>query len=106
MQTLPQEDARLTCSLPGFPANPTALPASEEARAMTVRSGRDCLRLLKFSDPLFAFSKTLLESSAWNSTLCFLTWKVSATPVRHRLLFQLAVSMPRTGETGSGLWAT
>src|SRR6516165_3371691 len=101
MQTLPQEDARLTCSLLGFPANPTALPASEEARAMTVRSGRDCLRLLKFSDPLFAFSKTLLESSAWNSTRCYLTWEPSATP-QGRLLFQLAVSMPSTGGTESG----
>jgi hypothetical protein len=37
--------------------------------------------------------------------MCFLTWKESATPAG-RLLFQLAVSMPDTDETESGLWPT
>ena len=37
--------------------------------------------------------------------MCYLTWKESATPAG-RLLFQLAVSMPRTDETECGLWPT
>ena len=72
---------------------------------MTVISGRRCCALLAKQDPLSFLARTLLESSAWNSTRCFLIWRESATP-QGRLLFQLAVSMPRTGEIGSGLWAT
>jgi hypothetical protein len=34
-----------------------------------------------------------------------MTWKPKATPAG-RLLFQLAPSVRRTGETGSGLWPT
>lgn len=36
---------------------------------------------------------------------CWLTWKASATPGKRRL-FRLAPSVPRTGETGFGLWPT
>jgi hypothetical protein len=46
-----------------------------------------------------------LDTSTWASTKCYLTWKVKATPSNH-LLFQLAPSMPRTDETGFGLWPT
>jgi len=81
------------------------LPGSEGAREMTVTSGRKCLELLKPSDPLGYFVKMLLESLIWHSTVCYLTWKVRATPAGH-LLFRLVPSMPRTEETGYGLWAT
>jgi hypothetical protein len=72
---------------------------------MTVTSGRRCTALLENQSPLGLLRKTLLESSRWNSTTCFLTWKVKATP-SNRLLFQLAPSMPDTDETEFGLWAT
>ena len=88
-----------------FLANLSARPGSEEARRMTVTSGRKCCELLRKHDPLGCLARMLLESSAWNSTLCYLTWKASATPCG-RPLFQLAVSMPRTSGTGSGLWPT
>lgn len=82
-----------------------AVPGSEEARKTTVTSGLRCLELSKNSGPLGLLEKMLLESSQWRSTRCFLTWKYKATK-QGRLLFQLAVSMPRTGETASPLWHT
>ena len=72
---------------------------------MTATSGRTSLELLHKKDPLGAFSKMFMVTLPWASTKCSLTWKPKATP-QGRLLFQLAVSMPRTEETGSGLWAT
>jgi len=80
-------------------------PGSDEARKMTVTSGRKYLTLCKQSGRLGAFSRMFLDTSVWASTKCYLTWKVKATPSNH-LLFQLAPSMPRTDETESGLWAT
>lgn len=81
--------------------NPTLLPGSAEATEMTVRSGRKCSELFLKSNLLGSFAKMLLESSAWHSTKCFLTWKVKATPAG-RLLFRLVPSMPRTEETEYG----
>ena len=80
-------------------------PGSDEARKMTVTSGRKYLPLCKQSGRLGAFSRMFLDTSVWASTKCFLTWKAKVTP-SNRLLFQLAPSMPRTDETGSGLWPT
>lgn len=71
------------------------LPGSAEAAKTTVSSGRKCCELYRKSGPLGQLVRMLLVSSAWRSTRCYLTWKVSATP-RKRLLFRLAASMPRT----------
>ena len=95
----------LTCSQGDFLANLSVSPGSEKARQMTVRSGRKCSELLTAQSPLGSLVRTLLESSRWNSTISFLTWKASATP-RGRLLFRLVPSMPDTEETGFGLWPT
>lgn len=84
-----------------FLASLSALPGTEEARQMTVRSGRRCSALLQRHDPLGCLAKTFLELSRWNSTTCFLNWKESATP-QGRLLFRLVPSMPGTDETESG----
>lgn len=72
---------------------------------MTVRSGRKCSALLMTPNRSGCLLKMLLESSRWNSTVCFLTWKASATP-HGRLLFRLVPSMPDTAETEYGLWPT
>ena len=95
----------LICSQVDFLANLSVSPGSEEARQMTVRSGLKCCELLTAQSPVGSLVKTLLESSRWNSTISFLTWKPSATP-RGRLLFRLVPSMPDTEETGCGLWHT
>lgn len=75
------------------------------AKTTTVTSGRKCARLLHGRDPLGSLVKTLLASSRWHSTLCSLTWKVSATP-HGRLLFRLVPLELTTGEIGSGLLPT
>ncbi len=72
---------------------------------MTVISGQRCSELLRSCGPLGCLAKMCLESSIWHSTRCYLTWEPQATPHR-RLLFQLAVSMPRTEETESLFWPT
>ncbi len=81
-------------------------PGSEEAQRMTVGSGERLLGLYGNCNLLGACSRTLLgylvSTTAFRSRLCFLTWKVKATRF-NRLLFQLAPSVPRTGETGYGL---
>ena len=79
-------------------ASPFLSPGSAEARRMTVTSGRKCCALSRSSGPLGSLVRTLLVSSAWRSTRCLLTWKVSATPAR-RLLYRLAPLTPRTGDT-------
>ena len=94
-----------TCSQADFLASLSALPGSDEARQMIVRSGRRCSALLAKRDPLGCLARTFLESSRWNSTTCYLTWKESATPVG-RLLFRLVPSMPGTDETDCGLLPT
>tara|TARA_E500000178_G_scaffold130150_1_gene129995 strand:+ start:1072 stop:1779 length:708 start_codon:yes stop_codon:yes gene_type:complete len=92
-------------SQPDIPASHLVRPGSEEARKMTAISGRKYFPLFKQSGQLGAFSRMFLDTLAWASTRCYLTWKPKATPAG-RLLFQLAPSMPRTDETESGLWRT
>ena len=92
-------------SAEGSHVNPSVLPGSAEARQMTVTSGRKWLALSPKSDLLGYLVRTFLESSVWNSTVCYLTWKVSATPAK-RLLFRLVPSMLGTDESEYGLWAT
>ncbi len=72
---------------------------------MTVTSGLKCSELYANFSQLGCLVRMCLESSIWHSTRCLLTWKTSATPHR-RLLFQLAVSMPHTEDTGSLFWPT
>jgi hypothetical protein len=102
-------------SLPGFEAAPSSpevsrvslgpLPGSSAARLMTATSGRQLATFSRKSGQLGSLVRMCLESSAWGSSLCALTWKASATP-RNRLLFQLVPSMPDTGAIESGLLPT
>lgn len=89
----------------GSPASRSALPGSEQARKMTVTSGRRWFALLPRSGPLGYLARMCLGSSAWASTRCLLTWKTSVTP-SGRYVFRLARSMPRTSESESGYWPT
>lgn len=86
-------------------ASPSVQPGNAEAVRMTVTSGQRCSELLRNSSPLGLLVKTLLESSTWRSTLCWLTWKAKATK-QGRLYFQLAASTPRISDTGAPLWPT
>lgn len=88
-----------------FLASHSARPGSDEARLMTVISGRKCCALFPKPGPLGSLVRMLLASSRWNSTVVFLTWRISATP-SSRLLFRLAPWTPDTGETGFGFWLT
>ena len=94
---------QLTLFLEDSPASRLVLPGSEEARTMTVTSGRKCCELYRKSGPLGSLVRTLLESSVWRSTRCYLTWKASATNAK-RLLFRLVPSTPRIEGTGWQFW--
>ena len=72
---------------------------------MTVTSGLKCYESYGNSAHCGYLVKMCLESSIWHSTRCFLIWKVKDTP-HNRLLFRLAVSMPRTEGKGSQFWPT
>ena len=87
------------------PASRSVRPGSDEARKMTVTSGLRCLESYTKSSPLGSLVRMCLESSIWHSTRCYLTWKTKGTK-SSRLLFQLAVSMPRTDDTASLFWPT
>lgn len=100
-----QDCEQLTLFPADSPASPFLSPGSEEARRTTVTSGLKCCALSRSSGPLGSLVRTLLVSSAWRSTRCLLTWKVSATPAR-RLLYRLVPSMPLTGGTDVRLWPT
>lgn len=86
-------------------ASHSVLPGSEQAGKMTAISGLRCLLASGNTGRLGYLEKMLLGTSAWASTMCFLTWKVKATPAGHSI-FQLAVSAHRTKDNASGLWAT
>jgi hypothetical protein len=92
-------------SPPVTPASHSQSPGSDWARKMTATYGR------KFADwylsygPPDSWVRTLLATSVWASTTCYLTWKKSATPAG-RLLFRLVPWMPRTGGTGFGFLHT
>ena len=85
-----------------FPASHSVVPGSNEARTMTAISGLKCSESYKRQGQLGSLVRMLLESSAWHSTKCVLTWKRVDTK-SSRSLFQLAVSMPSTEETEYGL---
>jgi len=86
-------------------ASPFPQPGSDKARQMTAISGRNLCGSWLNSGPLGSLEKTLLGTSAWVSMTCWLTWKPKVTPAG-RLLFQLAPSVHRTGETEFGLLPT
>lgn len=86
-------------------ASLSVMPGSEQARQTTAISGRKCIDLLKLSGRDGCLPRTLLATSQWASTLCYLTWKPRTTPHGY-LLFQLAPSMPDTDVIESGLWPT
>ena len=96
---------QLTLFQEGSHASLLVKPGSAEARKMTVTSGRKCSELYGKSGQLGSLVKMCLESSIWHSTRCFLTWKTKVTK-GNRLLFQLAVSMPRTKECECAFWPT
>ena len=78
---------------------------SDEARMMTVRSGRNIVESYLGENLDGSLVKMLLESSIWNSTECYLTWKTLVTPSMC-LLFQLVPSEPDTDDPESGLLPT
>ena len=92
-----------------FHVSHLVVPGSGEARTMTAISGRKCSESYKRQGQLGSLVRMLLESSAWHSTKCVLTWKRVDTK-SSRSLFQLAVSMRRIKETESGsspnIWPT
>ena len=96
---------QLTLFAGDFLASRTVWPGSEEARQMTVTSGRNIAGLLQNSGPVGSLLRTCLVSERLSSTACYLTWKVWTTP-QGRLLFRLAPSTPRTGVSGSSLLPT
>lgn len=80
-------------------------PGSNSAQKMTEHSGRKCCESYAKWLPDGSLARMFLESSRWNSTKCYLTWKGKATPAG-RLFFQLVPLTPTTEEIESGFWPT
>ena len=129
-QTSASGAAGSTSSPAAFPASPSVMPGSGEARMMTATSGRICSRQSTQSGPLGSWLKMLLESQRWSSRARLLRWETkrlcsrrstiftdtdsskplpcnaSATILRvtdmtsSRCLFRLVPSEPRTDGTG------
>lgn len=96
---------QLTLFREDSPVSRSVLPGSEEARRMTVTSGRKCLESSGNSGPLGLLEKMCLESSIWHSTKCLLIWKTKVTNAGASL-FRLAVSMPHIGGNDAPFWPT
>ena len=94
-----------TCYQQATRASHSHSPGSDWARRMTATYGRKFADYWLSSDPPDSWVRTLLVTSVWGSTTCYLTWKKSATP-QGRLLFRLVPSTPRTDGIGSGYWGT
>ena len=98
-------EEQLSLFAAGSPASLTPLPGSGEALSMTAHSGRKCCESYQRFSQLGSLAKMFLESSTWNSTTCYLTWKPKVTN-HNALYFQLAPSMPSTEEIESSLFHT
>ena len=89
-----------------FHASHSPSPENEKEQTMTVTSGRKCFELYERLPRVASWQKTLaalfLNSQAWHSKLCSLTWKMKGTKY-NRLLFQLVPLELRTVEIGFGL---
>lgn len=94
-------DGRLTSSPQAIPASHSHSPGSDWARKMTATYGRKLSAYWLSCDPPDSWVRTLLGTSTWASTTCYLTWKKSVTPAG-RLLFRLVPSTPRIAGIGSG----
>ena len=88
-----------------FPASRSVMPGSEEARMMTVTSGKKCLGLSKKQTRLGLLEKMLLESSIWDCKKRLLIWKPLIMKSGY-LIYQLYPSMPSIRENGFGLLPT
>ena len=71
----------------------------------TAHSGRRCIDLYARHSQLGFLVRTLLGSSVWNSTICFLTWETRATQ-RKSLIFRCVPSMPDIDDIACGLLPT
>lgn len=98
-------EEQLSLFAAGSPASLTPLPGSKEALSMTEHSGRKCCESYQRFSPLGSLAKMFLESSTWNSTTCYLTWRPKVTN-HNALYFQLAPSMPNIEEIASSLFHT
>ncbi len=87
------------------PVNRSACQDNDEARGMTVTSGRLLLPLLRDVGPLGSLSRMCLASSAWHSTSFNLTWKARVTPHK-RMYFRLVPSVRPISESASSSWRT
>ena len=83
-------------------ASLSVMPGSDEARQMTVTSGRRCAALCKSLSPVGSLVRMFLASSTYTSTRCLLTWKPSVTR-RGRLYFRLRLLTRPTSVLGS-MW--
>ena len=88
-----------------FLVSHSVLPGSEEARMMTVTSGKKCLGLSKKQTQLGLLEKMLLESSIWDCKKRLLIWKPLIMKSGY-LIYQLYPSMPSIKENGFGLLPT
>jgi len=91
----------LTCSREAFPVSPTLSQGSEWARKMTALSGARCCELSEKPSLVGLLAKTLLESSQWGSSVCYMNWKKQGISAKHSL-YRLALSTPRINEIGFG----
>ena len=88
-----------------FPASLFPTQEKEGDLTMSVISGRKCSGLSGSFHPLGCLEKMLLDSSTWDSTRRFLTWKKWDTKSGHSY-YQLSVSVRGMKEKGCLLPAT
>jgi len=88
-----------------FPANHSALPDYEKEQMIRATCGQRCVERFEKLPRATSWAKTyaalLIGRTAWYSTRCILTWKLSGTKSR-RLWFQLQVSALPISGSGSG----
>ena len=90
----------------GYPCQPfSVMKPSKKAKKTKDISGLKCIDLYESVGLDGSFPRMLVDTLNSVSTRYSLHWRLKDTP-SGRLLFQRALSMPRTKETGSGLWLT
>jgi len=94
-----------TSSSVDIPASLSASQVVKEAKKTKDISGQKCIDLYESCGLDGSFARMLVDTLNSVSTRYSLHWRLKDTP-SGRLLFQRALSMPRTKETGSGLWLT
>ena len=88
----------------GYPCQPFSVAGKQRGEEDDRHIWPEIFRIIKAKDPIGLFAKMFMDTSAWGSTQCFLTWKPKA--ILPTVYCSSLCRQRPTQKGGFGLWAT